>query len=86
MILLCGIPSEAPLRMVADRLDDLDLPYTWFDQRRAAEYTLDWEIVAGEVRGELRDAANRHRLEDFVGVYVRLMDDRILPEDRKSVV
>ena len=80
MILLCGIPSEVPLRMVADRLDDLDVPYVWFNQRRAADYELDWEIVAGAVRGEFRDGSTRHRLEDFVGVYVRLMDDRILPE------
>src|SRR6266545_362245 len=75
-----GIPSELPMRMVADRLDALDVPYTWFNQRRAADYRLEWEIVAGEVRGELADGSQRLRLEELAGVYIRLMDDRILPE------
>lgn len=80
MILLCGIPSETPLRMVADHLETLGLPYTWFNQRRARDYALDWEVVAGDVRGELRLGDQLQRLEDIIGVYVRLMDDRILPE------
>lgn len=80
MILLCGIPSEVPMRMVAERLDTLGVPRVWFNQRHAADYRLEWEIVDGDVRGELRDGTRRYRLEDFSGVYVRLMDDRILPE------
>jgi RimK-like ATP-grasp domain len=80
VILLCGIPSETPLRMVADHLETLGLRYTWFNQRRTQDYALDWEVVAGEVRGELRLGGELHRLEDIIGVYVRLMDDRILPE------
>lgn len=80
MILMCGIPSETPLRMVADQLDVLGVGYTWFNQRRFHEYALEWEIVGGEVRGLLTLGAQRHRLEDVIGVYVRLMDDRVLPE------
>lgn len=80
MILLCGIPSETPLRMVADRLDHLSVEYRWFNQRRAGQYSLAWEVVAGEVRGELRLGEELLRLEDMVGVYTRLMDDRLLPE------
>jgi hypothetical protein len=80
MILLCGIASETPLRMVAGHLEALGLPYRWFNQRRVQDYALDWEVVAGAVRGELRLGDEVHRLEDIVGVYVRLMDDRILPE------
>jgi hypothetical protein len=77
---MCGIPSEVPMRMVAERLDALGTPSVWFNQRHAADYRLEWEVVDGDVRGELRDGARRYRLEDFSGVYVRLMDDRILPE------
>lgn len=80
MILLCGIPSETPLAMVASRLDDLGTPYAWFNQRRVAGYDLAWEVVAGEVRGWLDLEGRRYRLEDVVGLYTRLMDDRILPE------
>jgi len=80
MILLGGIPSETPLRMVADRLDHLGVDYRWFNQRHAGQYALAWEVVAGEVRGDLRLGEERRRLEDIVGVYIRLMDDRLLPE------
>ena len=80
MILLCGIPSEAPLAMVANRLDDLGVDYRCFNQRRAGRYALAWEVVAGEVQGQLELGQEVLRLEDVVGVYTRLMDDRLLPE------
>lgn len=80
MILLCGIPSETPLTMVADRLDGLGLPFRWFNQRRSLDYAMDVEITAGDVRGQLRLGNDLLDLEDITGVYVRLMDDRILPE------
>lgn len=80
MILLCGIPSEPPLRLVAERLDSFGATYTWFDQRRAGEYTMDWQLAAGALTGELRRGEVAHSLSDVTAVYVRLMDDRILPE------
>jgi glutathione synthase/RimK-type ligase-like ATP-grasp enzyme len=66
--------------MVADRLDDLGAEYRWFNQRHARHYSLECEVVAGEVRGELRLGEELHRLEEIEGVYTRLMDDRLLPE------
>ena len=81
MILLCGIPSETPLAMVRDRLDDLGVAYEHFNQRRFAEYRMDWEVAGGAgVRGVLDLGGHRLRLEDVHGVYTRLMDDRVLPE------
>lgn len=80
MILVCGIPSESPLRMVTNRLDEMGAEYVFFNQRQFAESDIWFEIEDGEVRGELRIAGRIYRLEDFTGVYPRLMDDRQLPE------
>lgn len=80
MILLCGIPSETPLAMVAAELEQVGEPYAFFNQREAASASLAWEVEGGAVRGALEMGNRRVRLEDVTGVYTRLMDDRILPE------
>lgn len=84
MILLCGIRSEPPLALVAAELSRLGAPFTWFDQRRALATTLRLEVEAGVVRGLLAgsDGARPDALplESVRSVYVRTMDDRLLPE------
>jgi len=80
MILICGIPSETPLRMVIDRLKEMDADFVVFNQRKFADCDIWYEVEDGEVRGELRLGKHTYRLEDFTGVYPRLMDDRVLPE------
>ena len=40
MILLCGIPSESPLAMVADRLDAEGIDYRILNQRKVANYSI----------------------------------------------
>jgi glutathione synthase/RimK-type ligase-like ATP-grasp enzyme len=80
VILLCGIPSESPLAMVAAALSALGSDYRFFNQRRAAECALAYEIEAGAVDGTLRLGAEELRLADIDAAYVRLMDDRLLPE------
>lgn len=76
MILLCGIASESPVELVRERLEESRTPYAMFHQRRFEEMELRVEGTGGV----LTIAAERYRLEDFIGVYVRLMDDRRLPE------
>jgi glutathione synthase/RimK-type ligase-like ATP-grasp enzyme len=80
MILLCGIPSETPLRMVTDRLDDRNADYILLNQRNFADCSINFEVAAGIVTGELRIGDATHKLEDFRAAYSRLMDDRCLPE------
>jgi hypothetical protein len=80
VILLCGIPSEAPLAMVRERLDELGASYAVFNQRRFAETDLDFELEGTAVRGELRLDGRRLPLESIDAVYLRLMDDQRLPE------
>jgi hypothetical protein len=80
MILLAGITSEHALSRVAAELDRLELPYAWFDQRKAASTSCSYRLDGGGLRGTLRIGSKTLRLEDVAGVYTRLMDDRYLPE------
>ncbi len=80
MILLCGIASERPLAMVASELDALGAEYRLFHQRRVAACRLEWGVSCGAVEGVLDLEGEVHRLSDIRAAYVRLMDDRILPE------
>lgn len=80
MILLCGIPSETPLAMVREQLDKMSLPCIMFNQRKFARIEIDFEISRGKVTGQIEFENRSYRLEDFCGVYTRLMDDRYLPE------
>lgn len=80
MILVCGIPSETPLRMVIDRLQSMDAPFVVFNQRETATSDIWFEIDHGNISGELRLGDRVFQLQDFTGIYPRLMDDRALPE------
>ncbi len=80
MVLLCGIPSESPLAMVCQALAHLNTPTVIFNQRRFAATSIRYEIKAGQVTGWLEFEGGGYPLEAFSGVYVRFMDDRLLPE------
>jgi hypothetical protein len=80
MILLCGIPSETPLAMVREQLDRMSVPYVLFNQRRFPHMHMAFEVAGATISGGLEIDDQRYRLEDFCGVYMRLMDDRCLPE------
>lgn len=80
MILLCGIPSESPLKMVREALDELGLSYVLFNQRKFAEMHFFYEISDRQIHGSLEIEGQIFDLRDFSGVYMRLMDDRALPE------
>ncbi|MDQ1472552.1 MAG: hypothetical protein QOJ99_4032 [Bryobacterales bacterium] len=80
MILLLGIPSESPMRLVRERLEQMGEPFLMFNQRQFATAEISFDISGGSVTGELQFAGRTYRLEEFRGVYTRLMDDRNLPE------
>jgi hypothetical protein len=80
VILLCGIRSEPPLAMVASELEATDAEFAWFDQRQALETSLDVHLCGGRVSGRLRTPEVEVDLESVTAVYVRTMDDRLLPE------
>jgi glutathione synthase/RimK-type ligase-like ATP-grasp enzyme len=80
MILLGGIPSETPLAMVARALDGLGEPYILFNQRHVARCTFDWRLDDDGVAGTLMLDGTAIDLTDIDAAYLRLMDDRLLPE------
>ena len=82
MILLCGIPSETPIVLVREQLERLAAHVVVFNQRNFDDTELEVEIAAGRVTGSLRVGGRGFALEDFGGVYVRVMDEQRLPELR----
>jgi glutathione synthase/RimK-type ligase-like ATP-grasp enzyme len=80
MILLCGIPTETPLALVREALDEMDSPYVFLNQRRFAEMNASLEIQAGKPSGRLAVNGDSYALEDFTAVFTRFMDYRFLPE------
>lgn len=80
MILLCGIASESPLVLVRQALDDLGAPYVFLNQRRFSIMNMVLEISGGRAIGRLRVNSDSYPLEEFTGIFTRLMDYRFLPE------
>jgi glutathione synthase/RimK-type ligase-like ATP-grasp enzyme len=80
MILLGGIPSERPLALLAEALDELGAEYRLFNQRRCADCAIALSVGDDGVRGTLRLHDEAFDLRDITAVYSRLMDDRFLPE------
>lgn len=68
------------MRMVRDALDELRLSYVFFNQRKFAKTDFGYEIFGGQVTGSITIDNQIYDLDDFTGVYTRLMDDTILPE------
>lgn len=83
MILIAGIPSEPPVRLVCEAAEALGVPHVVLGQRQAAVADLAFDLRAdGSVLGWLHQAGVWTRLETVEGIYVRLMDPEELPESR----
>jgi glutathione synthase/RimK-type ligase-like ATP-grasp enzyme len=80
VILLCGIPSESPLAMTAEALNRVRADYRVLNQRQVPDCSLAWHVEAGLVDGSLHLRGEKFRLADIRAVYLRLMDDQLLPE------
>ena len=80
MILLCGIPSESPMARLGAALDALGADYRYFNQRDSARCSMAMRIDANGVGGTLTLPNETLDLRAIDGVYLRLMDDRVLPE------
>lgn len=80
MILLGGILSEPPLRLVIDRLRELGAEIVTLNQRRFPHCAVRLEISKGRVGGVLDVDGTAYPLARFAGAYLRLIDDLELPE------
>src|SRR6185312_7578473 len=84
MILLCGIPSETPMALVRQALDQSGTRYALLHQRKFASMRISMEILAGSPSGKLQLNGDSYSLGDFTGVFSRLMDYRFLPEFKSA--
>jgi glutathione synthase/RimK-type ligase-like ATP-grasp enzyme len=84
MILLCGIPSEPSMRLVREQLDRLQAPYVLFNQRQFADVDIEFEMIDGQMEGNIRLGESGYSLGQFEGVFTRMMDDQGLPEIRNE--
>ena len=83
MILIAGIPDETPVSQVIQALDDTGAEYRVFDQRAVATAHMTLEIgdaqAGGALGGCLELDGETIPLRDITGLYLRTMDDRLLP-------
>lgn len=83
MIVLCGIPSEPPLRAVIDAAERGGIAHTVLNQREAHRTDLTVYERHGRVDGVLRIRGTEVPLDSIRGVYLRLTDQQTLPENRR---
>lgn len=86
MILLVGIPTEAPLALVRERLESAGMEHRVISQRRCLESAIRMQVAGGDghgpmdLSGVLEHQGESIALESCAGIYLRLMDDTALPE------
>jgi hypothetical protein len=84
VILVAGIADEGPTARVIDALEGMGANYRVFDQRRAedADIVLDIgdEISGGAIGGALRIGSESLPLREISAIYLRVMDDGLLPD------
>lgn len=81
MILIAGIASEAPVALAIAASEEAGIEHVVFDQRDVtrSDIELNFDPAAGW-SGTLSWGAERVDLDRLAGIYVRLMDEAILPD------
>lgn len=81
MVLIWGIPSESPVRRLLDELELLGEPFVAVSQRHFADTRLDLALDPdGNLGGTLTYHGQAYPLAEMQGLYLRLVDDEVLPE------
>lgn len=80
MILLCGIPTETPMALVSDALNRNGRRYVVLNQRKFASMKMSLDINGGKTTGRLQLNGDSYSVDEFTGVFTRLMDYHHLPE------
>lgn len=83
MILLCGIASEPPVAMAIEAATRLGLGHVVFHQRDAQFYDIVLDHQNGHLTGHLWIQEKEYPLEQFTGVYTRLIESTALPENQR---
>lgn len=80
MILVAGIPSETPCRLIIEAAEAEGAPLVVLHQRESGGSAITLDIRGGQVTGSLRLRETDWPLDAFTGIFVRLMDPQDLPE------
>lgn len=80
MILLFGIPSEGSQARLVAALEELGIEHRFVNQRRVRSSSIRLHHDGAGIGGVLEHDGWRVALEDVTGIYLRFMDDRLLPE------
>jgi hypothetical protein len=80
MILVCGIPSESSLALVAAALEHRGADYVLVNQRQVRRTAVHLTVDDDGMRGQLSGPGYAVDLARVDGVYLRFMDDQWLPE------
>lgn len=80
MILLCGIPTETPMALVSEALNSNGTRYVVLNQRKFASMKMSLDINGGKTTGRLQLNGDSYSVDEFTGVFTRLMDYHHLPE------
>lgn len=84
MILIAGIPSETPLQLAIHAAELRGFECVVFNQRHTAHNDLVVDYNQGKLTGVLFAGGKEYRLEDFKGVYTRMLEAATLPEFQPS--
>src|SRR4051794_30098112 len=82
MILIFGIPSEAPTRLAVEAAREEGIDHEVLSQRELHHSELQVEIRDGVATGFVLISGQRRNLTEYTGVYVRIMDVATLPDFR----
>lgn len=85
MILITGIPSEPPVQLVTEAAEKAGIPYVIFNQRQAHLYELSLKYSGNIFSGILQMDGQEYDLTKLTGIYIRLMDNYLLPEVQNKV-
>jgi glutathione synthase/RimK-type ligase-like ATP-grasp enzyme len=84
MILICGIPTEPPLALAIAAAEALDIEHVVFNQRHVHFNDVLLDVRDGAATGALWMWEREYPLEQFSGVYTRLIDSADIPENRAN--
>jgi glutathione synthase/RimK-type ligase-like ATP-grasp enzyme len=82
MILFCGVPSEAPLRLAIEAAEKRKLQFLLLNQRNSHYLALRLTVTGEGFGGALAVGDATYRLSNIHGIYSRMIDSSVLPENR----
>jgi len=82
MVLICGIPEDPPIELLADALEDSGVPFLIYSPRQLRSISFYYEIADGKIDGEISNGIKSSLLSEITGIYNRMVDFSVIPEFR----